>query len=136
MDHDMLRLPILMSLAPACLTVGILHSNNARDIVTDRAAGTATLAQWLGPDRCRQLFICLLVLPYALAVVPVACVDEIWGWRPPLFTLLTIPVSNDVYRAYQTGKLAELPQQTAQLHAVFCGAMALSMLSTATLART
>ena len=131
-------IPVVVSLAPATLTVGILHANNARDIVTDRAAGTDTLAQWLGPSGCCNMYTTLLGLPYVLTAFS-ACgmwgAQGAWGCRPPLYALLTLPLCTDLYRAYQRGCLAELPQQTAQFHAVFSGCLALSMLQTTTLAR-
>ncbi len=84
----------------------------------------------------------LLTLPYCTAALPVVLTDEpflqgaaAWGYKPPLFCLLTIPLATDLFRAYQRGELSELPQQTAQFHALFCGAMSVSMLSTAALAR-
>lgn len=131
-------LPVLLSLPPAVLAVGVLHSNNARDISSDRAAGTDTLAQRLGPAGCRNFYIALLTLPYLLTAIPTlssAGVALAWGWRPSLYALLTVPMSTDLYRSYQQGWLAELPQQTAQFHALFCGCIAMSMLSLATLAR-
>ena len=84
----------------------------------------------------------LLTLPYCTTALPVLLADwwyiqgpVAWGYKTPLFCLLTIPLATDLFRAYQRGELSELPQQTAQFHALFCGAMSLSMLSTAALAR-
>ena len=53
---EALQLPLLLSLSPALLACGILHSNNARDIAADRSAGADTLAQRLGSDGCSYLY--------------------------------------------------------------------------------
>ena len=142
---EALLLPLVVSLSPALLACGILHSNNARDIAADRAAGADTLAQRLGPAGCRRLYALLLVLPYGTAALPVLLASQsphlsaaaaAWGVKPPLFVLLTIPLATDLFRQYQRGELSELPQQTAQFHSVFCGGLALATLSTGALART
>ena len=160
-DLSAMRLPLLLSLPPALLACGILHANNARDIAADRAAGADTLAQRLGPAGCNRLcalphpsspwhflklgigrYTALLLLPYASSALPLLLASHVpalhgdaWGYRPPLFCLLTMPLATDLYRAYQRGELSELPQQTAQFHALFCGGLALSMLTTSALAR-
>eukprot|EP01046_Picozoa_sp_COSAG06_P058984 COSAG06_NODE_12042_length_1431_cov_0.912913_3_plen_234_part_01 len=91
---------------------------------------------------CAVRYALLLTLPYCTAALPVLLTGgpflngaAAWGYKPPLFCLLTIPLATDLFRAYQRGELSELPQQTAQFHAFFCGGLSLSMLSTAALAR-
>lgn len=135
----MLAGPLLMSIGPGLLSCAILHANNARDIELDKAAEATTLAQLMGAANCRALYSALLLLPYAAVAVGSQLDSNLaaaWGWKPAGYVLLTLPIASDLHRSYAAGHLAELPQQTAQFHGVFCGALAVSFLPVQALART
>jgi 1,4-dihydroxy-2-naphthoate octaprenyltransferase len=59
-DFSIRRDILLYSLPMGCATVGILHANNARDVVADKSAGLNTLAMKLG-KRGSYYFHCLLM---------------------------------------------------------------------------
>ncbi len=64
-----------MGAAAGFLACALLVVNNLRDIPSDTAAGKRTLAVRIGDHRTRQLYLVLLVLPFACAVVAAR-------WRP------------------------------------------------------
>ena len=66
---------VVMGAAAGFLACALLVVNNLRDIPSDTVAGKRTLAVRLGDRRTRQLYLVLLVLPFALAVVAAR-------WRP------------------------------------------------------
>ena len=57
------------AIAMGCLASALLVVNNLRDIPTDRAVGKVTLAVRLGDVWTRRLFLLLLAVAYAAAVV-------------------------------------------------------------------
>lgn len=59
---------LLFSVPLALITNAILHTNNARDMETDKAAGAATLALKIGLDKSLQLHVALLLAPFLLAL--------------------------------------------------------------------
>ena len=63
--HDVLLYSIPMGLA----TVGILHANNARDVVADEAAGLNTLAMKFGTKGSYYFHCLLMALTYGLIVL-------------------------------------------------------------------
>ncbi|MGN6301173.1 MAG: 1,4-dihydroxy-2-naphthoate polyprenyltransferase [Angustibacter sp.] len=60
------------AVAIGSLACAILVANNLRDIPTDTVAGKRTLAVRLGDARTRALYVALVALPLALAVVMAA----------------------------------------------------------------
>jgi 1,4-dihydroxy-2-naphthoate octaprenyltransferase len=60
---------VITGVAIGSLACAILVANNLRDIPTDAASGKRTLAVTLGQRRTRLLYVVLMVLPYALALV-------------------------------------------------------------------
>jgi len=96
------------------LTEAILHVNNARDIKADTLAGAVTIATLLGHVNSYYFFIALVALSY-LSVVYIALTGH-WGCA---FTLVTIPLALGIDGKYRKGQVAELPQETAQLHLPF-----------------
>ena len=72
--------PVLGSLSIACLVAAIMHANDLRDIVHDRAAGIRTLAMNLGRRNGARAFVVMTVgafvllgLSLALGHVPLTC---------------------------------------------------------------
>jgi len=82
--------PVFYSLPIAVLIWAILHSNNLRDIETDRRARIRTLAMLLGRDRSRRLYVLLLAAAYALVVGFVLAGLYV---MPALATLLSLPLA-------------------------------------------
>ena len=82
----------LEALPVAALVGVVLHGNDMRDIPSDRAAGIATLASWLGPRRALACYRLCHLLPYG------ACL-ALWGLgaapRPCAFLLplLCLPLT-------------------------------------------
>ncbi|HEU4492468.1 MAG TPA: 1,4-dihydroxy-2-naphthoate polyprenyltransferase [Jiangellales bacterium] len=60
---------VIAGVAIGSLACAILVANNLRDIPTDTAGGKRTLAVTLGQRRTRLLYVVLMILPYALALV-------------------------------------------------------------------
>ena len=59
------------------LACAILVANNLRDLPRDAEAGKRTLAVQLGDANTRELYSCLLLLPF---IVPVALYGHGWTW--------------------------------------------------------
>ena len=59
---------LLLVLPHGLQIVAILHANNTRDIVTDRAAGIRTLSMNIGARSAQWLFAVETLLPYLLIV--------------------------------------------------------------------
>jgi 1,4-dihydroxy-2-naphthoate octaprenyltransferase len=57
------------AIAVGCFSTAVLTANNLRDIPTDVEAGKRTLATRLGDSGTRRLYLALLAVPYALALV-------------------------------------------------------------------
>lgn len=108
----------LMTLAyalPLALnTEAILHSNNTRDIESDRRAGAVTLAILIGPTFSHVLYALLLFVPYILfTVLSVHCS---WWFSLPLITLSK---AFNLEREFRSGNLQKVPRHTAHLNFYF-----------------
>ncbi|WIX87309.1 1,4-dihydroxy-2-naphthoate polyprenyltransferase [Amycolatopsis sp. DG1A-15b] len=57
------------AVAVGCFSTAVLTANNLRDIPTDVEAGKRTLATRLGDQGTRRLYLALVAVPFALAVV-------------------------------------------------------------------
>lgn len=55
--------------AVGLLAAAVLLVNNYRDLETDERAAKLTLVHYLGRERARQLYILLLILPFALPIL-------------------------------------------------------------------
>ncbi|KAJ9438956.1 hypothetical protein DIPPA_56604 [Diplonema papillatum] len=98
----------------ALLTECIMHTNNIRDMETDRAAGVPTLANTLGFRASWSLLLVLLVFAYSwvawLAVSHSGC----------LGVFLTLPLAIDIMKSCDKSKsMTNLPEQVAKLHTAF-----------------
>ena len=60
---------VLLSLTYGLMTVGVLHSNNTRDIKSDRQAGIRTLAMQIGSRISRRVYAAEMLLPFALLLI-------------------------------------------------------------------
>ncbi|MFQ5485640.1 MAG: 1,4-dihydroxy-2-naphthoate octaprenyltransferase [Desulfobacterales bacterium] len=122
--------PIIWAVPMSLLVVGILHSNNWRDIDSDRAGGIQTMASKLGDSLSEGYFIFLLVCPFLviLSLILLSMTAELDPKMPPTFliTFLAIPLA---FKLIRKGRMRRQPLhpldfisldgQTAQLNLVF-----------------
>lgn len=59
---------LLCAIAIGLPAAAVLLVNNYRDLETDRRAHKLTLTHYLGRERARQLYVLLILLPYALPI--------------------------------------------------------------------
>lgn len=116
------------------ITDSILHINNARDAVSDRAAGIHTFAMRIGPKASVALYKAELIIPFVWVVVAV-----VLGWLP-IFSIIVLAVSKVALGMAKTsskllsegaGAVATLDQQSAALQAKFSLLMILSLVVSA-----
>ncbi|XP_012888395.1 PREDICTED: ubiA prenyltransferase domain-containing protein 1 [Dipodomys ordii] len=103
--------PLLYAIPLALSTEAILHSNNTRDMESDREAGIVTLAILIGPTFSYVLYTMLLFLPY-LSFSILATHYSISLALP----LLTMPVAFSLERQFRSQAFNKLPQRTAKLN--------------------
>ena len=116
------------------ITDSILHINNARDAVSDRAAGIKTFAMRIGAKASVVLYQIEVVLPFVWVVVAVVA-----GWLP-IFSLIVFATGKVAWgMARQSSKLlsegaagvATLDQQSAALQAKFSVMMIVALVVSA-----
>jgi len=95
-------------------TEAILHSNNTRDMATDRQAGIVTLAILVGTPASIVLFAGFLFLPYVLFAV-VALHHSRWLLLP----LVTLPSAFRLEKEFRSRDMRRIPQLTAKLNFFF-----------------
>lgn len=103
--------PLVYAIPLALSTEAILHSNNTRDVESDRAAGIVTLAILIGPASSYVLYTALLFLPYlAFSILATHCSISL------ALPLLTIPMAFSLERQFRSQAFNKLPQRTAKLN--------------------
>lgn len=119
-------LPILWSIPLSMLTVGILHSNNWRDIERDGHAKCRTIAGFLGPSGSARYYRFLILGPYAFIALMALyrCLRgaPVSGPLTVLLAFLSLPLAIRVARISperDPAAFAMLDGRTAQLHLVF-----------------
>ena len=110
-----------MALPVGLITVGILHSNNTRDIETDTAADATTLPAIIGRPLAVKLYYAEVSLPYIWMIA--LCVAGIAPWLS-LLCLLSLPLAIKNIKAmmlYKQGikAYAHVDEATAQLQLAF-----------------
>ncbi|KAL6266462.1 ubiA prenyltransferase domain-containing protein 1 homolog [Pogonomyrmex barbatus] len=99
-------------------TEAILHSNNTRDMESDKKAGIVTLAIVLGHTISHVLFFFLLFTPYMIFTVA-AFKYSIWFLLP----VITLPTAFKIEKEFRNPRrLQNVPKQTARLN-VFLGSL-------------
>ena len=118
-----------VALPVGLITDGILHSNNTRDMVTDRRAGITTMAMGMGLKASSWLFSFEMIFPY----VWVAVLSMI-GVRPvytvAIFMTLPVAIGNarTMSKSVEAGVhlIADLDVKTANLQLFFSVLLTLS----------
>lgn len=103
--------PLLYAVPLALSTEAILHSNNTRDMESDRQAGIVTLAILIGPAFSYILYTALLFLPYLIF-----CVLATRYTISMALPLLTIPMAFSLERQFRSQSFNKIPQRTAKLN--------------------
>jgi len=103
--------PLLYAVPLALNTEAILHSNNTRDVETDREAGIVTLAMMAGRTGSYAIFALLLFTPYLVFAVLAAHASR-WFVLP----LLTVLFAFNAERQFRRGDLSKMPQTVASLN--------------------
>ncbi len=114
--------PLLYALPVAFLVDAVLHSNNLRDIATDREVGIRTVPIVIGERNAQRMYYALVAAAYLSVLLLVALA------RAPLtalLVLLSLPLAFSLCRRV-AGKsrtaaesFAMIDARTAQLHSVF-----------------
>ncbi|KAJ8676228.1 hypothetical protein QAD02_012014 [Eretmocerus hayati] len=93
-------------------TEAILHSNNTRDMESDRRAGIVTLAILIGHTASHVLYAVLLFAPYVTFAVH-ALRYSIWFLLP----LITLPKAFQIEKRFRNPKtIQDVPKRTASLN--------------------
>ncbi|XP_015606840.1 ubiA prenyltransferase domain-containing protein 1 homolog [Cephus cinctus] len=93
-------------------TEAILHSNNTRDLESDKRAGIVTLAILIGHTASHVLYAFLLFTPYITFVV-LALRYSVWFLLP----LVTLPAAFRIEKLFRSPKkIQSVPKQTARLN--------------------
>ncbi|XP_075218710.1 ubiA prenyltransferase domain-containing heix [Lycorma delicatula] len=96
-------------------TEAILHSNNTRDLESDRQAGIVTLAILIGHTFSHILYAFLLFGPY-IAFVVLSMHNSIWFLLP----LITLPSAFQIEKRFRCpDTIQKVPQETAKLNLCF-----------------
>ena len=123
---------LILSVPVGLITVGILHSNNTRDIEQDRRAGIKTFAMCVGGKVSTVLYGLEMVVPFVWVVVCVIC-GLLPGW-----CLMVIAAAKRAFdNARQALKynregmkaLVGVDEKTAQLQLAFSVLMFVSMVT-------
>lgn len=107
--------PIYYALPLALNTEAILHSNNTRDLESDRKAGIVTLAILIGRTASHILYAFLLFTPYIMFVVAsIRCSKKF------LLPLLTLSYAFKIEKQLRSSNtVANVPHKTAKLNLYF-----------------
>lgn len=106
---------IYFALPLALNTEAILHSNNTRDLESDKRAGIVTLAILVGHSASRVLYAVLLFTPY-ISFCVLALRSSIWFLLP----LITLPAAFRIEKQFRTSaSIQTVPKETAKLNLYF-----------------
>lgn len=104
-------LPLVYAVPLALNTEAILHSNNTRDMDSDKQAGIVTLAILIGPTLSYVLYNILLFVPYVLF-----CILATRYTISMALPLLTLPMAFPLEKQFRSRCYAKIPQKTAKLN--------------------
>uniref|UniRef100_M3XJE5 UbiA prenyltransferase domain-containing protein 1 n=1 Tax=Latimeria chalumnae TaxID=7897 RepID=M3XJE5_LATCH len=103
--------PLMYAIPLALNTEAILHSNNTRDMESDKQAGIVTLAILIGPMLSYMLYNILLFLPYIIF-----CILATRYTISMALPLLTVPMAFSLERQFRSQSYSKIPQRTAKLN--------------------
>ncbi len=113
---------LFVALPVGLITDGILHSNNSRDVVTDRRAGISTMAMSMGAEKSAWLFGFEMLFPYVwVAALSMAGLLPVYT----VFIFLTLPIAignaRTMVKSLKAGveMIADLDVKTANLQLMF-----------------
>lgn len=106
--------PLVYAVPLALNTEAILHSNNTRDLESDKKSGIVTVAMYLGRTGSHILFVLLIFVPYLVFLL--MSIQISWYYMLPW---TTIRLALDLERSFRTSRLVDLPIKTAKLNLVF-----------------
>lgn len=113
---------LLVALPVGLITDGILHSNNSRDVVTDRRAGITTMAMSMGPEKSVWLFGFEMLFPY-IWVAALSMAGLLPLYTVVIFLTLPIAIGNarTMSKSLKAGSeiIADLDVRTANLQLLF-----------------
>lgn len=124
-------IPVVVSLPVGLLVAAILHSNDIRDILYDKAAGIKTFALSIGFQKSLVLYYALYVGAYVGLIALV-----LFGILPSgvLLTLMLVPIVIKMFRCAHEGingsdeKIKQLESRSASFHFKFGILMILGLL--------
>lgn len=116
------------------ITVGILHSNNTRDMEQDKRAGIRTLAMLLGKRTSTNLYVAEMIIPFVLVLVAVLFGAMPYGALAVCLAL--IPAIGNCRAALKfptegMKALVGLDEKTAQLQLMFSLLLTISLVISA-----
>ncbi len=121
---------LFIALPAGLITDAILHSNNTRDMVTDRRAGITTMAMGLGYRWSSALFGFEMVFPY-IWVAALSIIGQLPLHTVVIFLTLPVAVGNARSMAKSVkagvGVIADLDVKTANLQLLFSVFLAVSL---------
>lgn len=119
-----------IALPVGLITDGILHSNNTRDMVTDKRAGITTMAMGMGSKASAWLFGFEMIFPYVWVAV-LSMIGILPVHTVIIFMTLPVAIGNaGVMKKSLTsgvGMIADLDVKTANLQLMFSLLFMLSM---------
>ena len=113
-DFRMAIITLAYAFPLALNTEAILHSNNTRDIESDRRAGAVTIPILIGPSFSHILFALLLFTPYILFVI--TSIHYSW-WS--LLPLITIHKAFQIEKDFRLGNFDKMPKRVTKLNFYF-----------------
>ena len=111
--------PVAWSIPISLWTVAILHANNWRDIDTDLKNNCYTVANWLGYDKSKIYYKCLILGSYLIAFILFIKGDKSIAPVFTLLSLLTFPLIKHLFRIDSEKGLVKLDERTAKTQSVF-----------------
>lgn len=106
--------PLAYALPLALNTEAILHSNNTRDLETDKRSGIVTLAIYLGFTGSYLLYNLLIFIPYFVCLIMALKTNSVY-----LLPILTVRMAFGLENDFRSRNLTQLPVKTAKLNLVF-----------------
>lgn len=103
--------PLLYAIPLALNTEAILHSNNTRDMESDKQAGIVTFAIIIGPTLSYIVYNLLIFIPYIIF-----CILATHYTISLTLPLLTVPLAFSLERQFRSQHYAKIPQKTAKLN--------------------